>query len=77
MQTREKIWRNAAMLTAAIVLAEAVFPRPAHAYIDPVSGSILLQVVAAGALAAAFTFKRITRRMSHFVRTLWARVWTK
>lgn len=43
------------LATIAFVLAA---PRVAHAYIDPVSGSVLLQVLAAGALATVFMLKR-------------------
>lgn len=38
-------------------------PAPAHGYIDPISGSIILQVVAASALAGLFTIKRFWRHV--------------
>ncbi|MDP2528787.1 MAG: hypothetical protein Q8W51_03555 [Candidatus Palauibacterales bacterium] len=38
-------------------------PTPAHAYIDPASGSLVLQVAAAGVLAALLTMKRIWRTL--------------
>lgn len=46
-----------AVLTA-LTLAGVVFPAPAAAYVDPLSGSIILQVVAAGVLSFVFTMKR-------------------
>lgn len=43
---------------AVALLIVALVPAPAAAYLDPISGSIILQVVAASALAASFTIKR-------------------
>lgn len=47
------------MIALATIAAGAlVVPAPAAAYIDPVSGSVLLQVIVAGALAFTFSMKR-------------------
>jgi hypothetical protein len=45
---------------ALVIPALAVFliPTPAAAYIDPVSGSVLLQIISAGILAGAVTIGR-------------------
>lgn len=43
---------------SALVVSGLLFPLPAAAYIDPLSGSIILQVVAAGVLSFVFTMKR-------------------
>ena len=40
-----------------------VFPRPAAAYLDPVTGSILWQVVIGGTLAAGMTARIYWRRL--------------
>jgi hypothetical protein len=64
-------WPQVTLLAAGFVL---VMPGHAYAYIDPVSGSIILQVIAAGALAAAFTFKRATQRARDFARGVWTRI---
>lgn len=42
----------------AVLVAVTIFPRPLAAYIDPLSGSIVLQVIAAGLLSVVFTMKR-------------------
>lgn len=39
------------------VLLVALFPRPSHAYLDPTSGSILLQVLLGGIAGAALAVK--------------------
>lgn len=39
------------------VLLVALFPRPSHAYLDPTSGSILLQVLLGGVAGAALAVK--------------------
>jgi len=43
-----------------------VFPSKAYAYLDPGSGSYILQLILAGLLAASFTLK-----------TFWKRVWIR
>ncbi|HST62961.1 MAG TPA: glycosyltransferase family 2 protein [Longimicrobium sp.] len=50
-----------------LVALSLVVPGPAAAYIDPLSGSILLQVLAAGFFAASFTLKRFWRRAADAV----------
>lgn len=47
--------RSALLFTIVLALT---WPREAYAYVDPVSGSVLLQVLAAGALATVFMLKR-------------------
>jgi hypothetical protein len=64
------------VIAVGLLCTSAVFPARAHAYIDPVSGSIILQVLAAGVLAAAFTFKRFMYRIRHAARSIRSRLWT-
>jgi succinate dehydrogenase hydrophobic anchor subunit len=64
----------AGRITAVALVLYVVFPAPAQAYVDPVSGSILLQVLAAGVLAAAFTFKQVTHRIRSTARRIWAQI---
>ena len=63
-----------AMPLLAAVLALLVLPAPAHAYIDPISGSIILQVLAAGILAATFTLKRFWAQVRTAARRVWGQV---
>lgn len=58
--------RTLAVVFAALVL----LPRTAHAYLDPISGSIILQALIAGALGALLTVKRV----SFAIREFFARV---
>jgi hypothetical protein len=51
-------WSDALRLALLMLALSLVVPPRAAAYIDPLSGSIVLQVVAAGFLAASFTAKR-------------------
>lgn len=61
--------------TAVAVLAIIVLPAPAHAaYIDPLSGSLILQALLAGLLAVAFRARRALFRVSTFVRNVWTRI---
>lgn len=50
-----------------LMAAGLLFPREAAAYLDPGSGSYVLQLAVAGALAAAYMLKLYWRK-------LWARV---
>jgi hypothetical protein len=67
---------DVAWIIAVLSSWAVVFPPPAHAYVDPVSGSIILQVLAAGALAAAFTFKRSVHSVRELARSVWTRLWS-
>lgn len=59
---------SACMLLVAIVFFELIFPRRAWAYLDPGTGSLILQIVFAGILGAIFTFKMWWRRVIDFLR---------
>lgn len=48
-------------LLLALLVASLLAPRSAHAYVDPLSGSLILQVLAAGVLSFVFTMKRSWR----------------
>lgn len=60
--------------TADIALGVIVFhlitPPFALAYLDPISGSIILQILAAGFLAAAATFRRSRQWFSDLLNRL-------
>ena len=49
-------------------------PPPVHAYIDPLSGSIVFQVLVAGVLGALLTIKRWWASAFRIVRALFTRV---
>ena len=44
------------------------------AYIDPLSGSVLLQVIVAGVLGAIFTTKSFLVRVRGAARAAWAKI---
>ena len=60
--TRSKsgVPRNAVLLAAAYLL---IVPHEAHAYIDPGTGSLVLQLLAAGLVSAALIFRRSIARV--------------
>ena len=49
-------------------------PQAAHAYIDPLSGSIVFQALLAGVLGALLTIRRWWATVFRFVRALFTRV---
>ncbi len=55
------------MVYIAIVALLIIFSAPAHAYVDPGSGSYMLQIAMAGLLAAAFSLKMCWQRLREFV----------
>ena len=55
-----------------VILAVSV-PAEAHAYLDPGTGSVILQVVAAGVLGAIFTFKNYLRAAKSYILGLLGR----
>ena len=62
----------------ALMLASALMPDAAYgmalAYIDPLSGSVLLQVLAAGVLGALFSTKAFFAKVRGFARAAWTKL---
>ena len=56
--------------------AESPNPR-GHMYIDPTTGSLVLQVLAAGALSAVAVFGRLREGLKQFFRSLLPRRWAQ
>ena len=67
---RGRVLRVVCFLTLVSILA----PRRAHAYVDPSTGSIVIQVLVAGALGAAFTVKQWWGRVATAARQFRDRV---
>jgi hypothetical protein len=68
--TARNRWSEALRLALLMLALSLVVPPRAAAYIDPLSGSMVLQVVAAGFLAASFTAKRWWRGAAGRVQRL-------
>lgn len=54
-------WRSAFLVVAAAVGASLVPAEPAHAYVDPGTGSFVLQILLALFFGVAFTLRRAWR----------------
>jgi hypothetical protein len=52
------------------ILALVVFASPAYAYLDPGTGSMIIQLVVAGVLGALFTIKTWWRFICDFAKRL-------
>jgi hypothetical protein len=65
---------NRGGLLIALIVAHVAAPPPAHAYLDPISGSVILQVLIAGVLGALLTIKRVSWAMRDFFSRLWKRI---
>lgn len=60
-------------LTGLLFLGSVLAPSPAHAYLDPLSGSVIIQVVAASALAVAYTARQSLRHLLSVMRQFFSR----
>jgi hypothetical protein len=60
-------------ILVALVLACLAFPRPAYAYLDPGTGSYILQLILAALLGAAFAVKLFWKDVKAFFGKLFSR----
>ena len=67
--------RRFELLTLALLVA--AMPGTAHAYLDPGTGSMVLQVIVAGVLGALFTFKSYLRAIVSSVGRLFGKQQTR
>jgi hypothetical protein len=51
-----------------VALLPFIFLKPAHAYIDPGTGSYLFQLLAAGGLGSLFFFRTAFRKLKAFFK---------
>ena len=54
---------NWAVLCAVLLCVLVLFPPSAHAYIDPGTGSYIIQIAIAGVAAGAFAIKMFWRKI--------------
>ncbi|HUP00834.1 MAG TPA: hypothetical protein VM737_04850 [Gemmatimonadota bacterium] len=66
-------WAIVARLTFAFLLASALAPASVYGYIDPLSGSAILQALAAGVLAGLFMLRSYWQRVKDVFRRFWHR----
>lgn len=65
-----KILTHAVFFTALYVL---VVPQPAHAYLDPGTGSYILQIAAAALFGSLFALKVWWRQITGFIGRIFGR----
>jgi hypothetical protein len=65
---------SSSRLIVALVVAHVAVPPLAHAYIDPLSGSLLLQALVAGVLGALLSIKRVGAAVREFFARTWKRL---
>ncbi len=61
------------VLAPVAVVYLLVLPQDAHAYLDPGTGSYVLQMIIAGLLGAAFAIKMSWFRIKRFISGLFSR----
>jgi len=57
-------------LALAVGMGVLLFPRVAHAYLDPGTGSLIIQIIAGAFLAIAMTFKLWWWRVKRLITKL-------
>ena len=64
----------ASLIATLVVLALVclAFPRPAYAYLDPGTGSYILQMILAALLGAAFAVKLFWKNIKTFFKNLFS-----
>jgi hypothetical protein len=61
------------VLAPVAVVCLLILPQDAHAYLDPGTGSYVLQMIIAGLLGAAFAIKMSWLRIKRFISGLFSR----
>lgn len=63
------------LVDLSILLAASlfIFPKEAHAYIDPGSGSYIIQIILAGVFGSLFALKLYWKKVSSFVGRLFSK----
>lgn len=62
--------KDASKLSYATAAIAFTISQPAYAYLDPGTGSVILQMLIAGVIGALFTIKMYWYRLKHFVTNL-------
>ena len=57
----------------SLILAVLAFPKTSYAYLDPGSGSYIIQLILAGLLAVSFALKSFWGQAKQFVKNLFSR----
>lgn len=73
MKSRIRVSRKLPHLLFLGVGVSLAYPSSAAAYIDPGTGSLVLQMLIAGVLGAAFAVKRFWRTIAAFLRSVFKR----
>ena len=61
------------ILLVFFILTFLMFQKPAYAYLDPGSGSYILQMLAGGLLAASFAIKTFWKNIKSFFTNLFSK----
>lgn len=61
-------------LVLVLVALHVAAPPAAHAYLDPISGSVILQALIAGLLGALLTVKKVSWAIRDFFSKLWKKI---
>lgn len=56
------------LLLFVLILDLLIFPKDAHAYLDPGTGSMLIQVLIGGVLGSLYFIKLYWKKISSFVK---------
>ena len=72
-QTAMEYFRRSVILSVLVFLACFIFSEKAYAYLDPGTGSYILQLILAGLLGALFMVKTYWRNIKSFIFNIFSR----
>jgi hypothetical protein len=65
-RARREAWPTRVTTVLLVALLSLTLARPAHAYVDPGSGALLLQILAAGVVGGLLTARRAIARAAQW-----------
>lgn len=68
LSIKKRFFANCCTVLFACILMNAICPEKAHAYLDPGTGSMILQVILAGIVGIGCTFKVWKQKFVDFIK---------
>ena len=70
MGEKMKIISRLLLLVSLITVIQSTFPQAAHAYINPGTGTYIMQIIIGALIGGTLAIKFYWRKIMHFIRKL-------
>lgn len=67
------MFNNLKITSIAVLLLSVVFIRTAHAYLDPGTGSYIVQIIIATMIGSSFAIKLVWKNISTFLKGMFSK----